>query len=117
MTVQSLADPGVDEGRGQPAAHNAYRAQAVAGWLTEGASTAEAHQRAREAWGVSGRTADRLIHAARQLLRQAWEVDRVEMLALLLARLDRVYADALRAGNHGAALGAINSAAKLAQLL
>jgi hypothetical protein len=47
---------------------------------------------------------------------RGWNVERIEMLALLLARLDRVFREAMEAKNHGAALGAVNSAAKLAQL-
>jgi len=66
--------------------------------------------------GVSHRTTDRLVAAARADWVRGWNVERIEMLALLLARLDRVFREAMEAKNHGAALGAVNSAAKLAQL-
>ena len=66
--------------------------------------------------GVSHRTADRLVAAARAQLIRGWDVQRHEMFALLLARLDTVFREAMAAKNHGAALGAINSAAKLTQL-
>jgi len=83
----------------------------------EGLSTAEVHQRARESSGVSHRTADRLVAAGRAELVRGWDVQRPEMLALLLARLDTVFRAAMEAKNHGAALGAVNSAAKLAKVL
>ena len=101
---------------GGGAAHTLARSQQVARWLVEGFSTAEVHHRARETWAVSHRTADRLVAAARAELIRGWDVERHEMIALLLSRLDTVFREAMAAKNHGAALGAINSAAKLAQL-
>ena len=112
MTV--AADVGVEGGRG--AAHTLARSQQVARWLVEGFSTAEVHHRARETWGVSHRTADRLVAAARAELIRGWDVERHEMIALLLSRLDTVVREAMEAKNHGAALGAINAAAKLSKL-
>ena len=97
-------------------AHNAARAALVAGWLTDGCSTAEVRQRARDQWGVSHRTADRLVAAGRAELVRGWDVQREEMIALLLSRLDTVFRAAMAAKNHGAALGAINAAAKLSKL-
>ena len=40
----------------------------------------------------------------------------VRQIDLLLARLDTVFREAMAAKNHGAALGAINAAAKLSKL-
>jgi hypothetical protein len=109
-----VAVAGGDGGRG--AAHNVARSQQIARWLVEGFSTAEVHQRARESWKVSHRTADRLVAAARADLVRGWDVERHEMIALLLSRLDTVFRAAMEAKNHGAALGAINAAAKLSKL-
>jgi len=83
--------------------------------LVEGCSTAEVHQHAREVWGVSHRTADRLVAAALAELIRGWDVERHEMIALLLSRLGTVFREAMAAKNHGAAMGAVNAAAKLAQ--
>ena len=66
--------------------------------------------------GVNHRTADRLVATARADLVRGWDVQRHEMVALLLARLDTVFRESMAVKNDGAALGAINSAAKLAQL-
>ena len=81
-----------------------------------GLTTAEVHHRARETWGVSHRTADRLVAAARADLVRGWNVQRHEMVPLLLARLDTVFREAMSAKNHGAALGSVNAAAKLSKL-
>jgi hypothetical protein len=109
----TVAEVGADGGR---AAHSIARSQEVARWLVTGLSSGEAHQRARETWCISRRTADRLLVAARKELIAAWDIDRQDMTAMLLARLDAVFRAALAAGNHGAALGAINAAARIAQL-
>jgi hypothetical protein len=101
---------------GGGAANTLARSQQVARWLVEGCSTAEVHGLARETWGVSHRTADRLVAAARAELIRGWDVERHEMIALLLSRLDTVFREAMASKNHGAALGAVNSAAKLAKL-
>jgi hypothetical protein len=103
------------EGGGGPA-HNTARSQQVARWLVEGLSTAEVHQRARETWAVSNRTSDRLLAAGRAELIRGWDVERHEMIALLLSRLDTVFRAAMEAKNHGAAVGAVNLAAKLSKL-
>jgi len=110
-----MADGGAEGGRG--AAHNVARSQQVARWLVEGLSTAEVRQRARDQWGVSHRTADRLVAAGRAELIRGWDVHRDQMTALLLSRLDTVFREAMAAKNHGAALGAINAQAKLAKVL
>ena len=109
----TVAEAGADGGR---AAHCIARSQEVARWLVTGLSSGEAHQRARETWRISRRTADRLLVAARKELIAAWDIDRQDMTAMLLARLDAVFKAALAAGNHGAALGAVNAAARIAQL-
>ena len=74
------------------------------------------HHRARESWGVSHRTADRLVAAGRAELIRDWDVERHEMIALLLSRLDSVFAAAMAEKNFNAALGCINAQARLAKL-
>jgi len=109
-----MADGGAERGRG--AAHNFARSQQVARWLVEGLSTAEVHHRARETWGVSHRTTDRLLKAGRAELMAGWDIERDSMIALLLSRLDSVFAAAMAEKNFNAALGCINAQARLAKL-
>lgn len=53
---------------------------------------------------------------ARAELREAWNLQREELLSVLLARTDRIYREAMACQNHGAALGALNTCARIAQL-
>lgn len=110
-----VAEGGAERGRG--AAHNIARSQQVARWLSAGCSTAEVHQQARETWGVSHRTADRLVAAGRAELMAGWDIERDQMLALLLSRFDAVFKAAMLTGNHNAAVAALNAQAKLAKVL
>ena len=54
------------------------------------------------------------MSAARADMGRGWHIQRHEIIALSLARLDTVFREIMEAKNHGEALGAINSAAKLA---
>jgi len=110
----TVAEDGAGGGKG--AAHNIARSQQVARWLVEGCSTAEVHQRCRQTWAVSHRTADRLVAAGRAELMAGWDIERDSMIALLLSRLDSVFAVAMAEKNFNAALGCINAQAKLAKL-
>lgn len=92
------------------------RAGEVLSWLVEGKSRPEIHREARQRWGISGRQSDRLIHHARAELVAGMDQQRSDMRALLFHRLDAIYRAAMDCGNHGAALGAINATARLAQL-
>jgi hypothetical protein len=111
----TVAADGVEGGRGA-VAHTVARAAVVAGWLTDGCSTAEVRQRARAQWGVSHRTADRLVAAGRAELIRGWDVERDEMTALLLSRLDAVFMGAMAAGNFNAAVAVLNAQARLSKL-
>lgn len=102
--------------RGGPTAQTLARIPVVAGWLTEGRSRAEIVSCCGEEWGVSARQADRLIAHAREELRQEWSLERADLVAVLLARLDREYRAASGQNNPGAAIAAVMATAKLAQL-
>ena len=102
-----MADGAAEEERS--AALNIARSQQVARWLVEGCSTTEVHQRARETWGVSGRTADRLVAAGRAELVRDWHLERSVMLALSLARLDAVFRGAVASGNYNEAVAVLNA--------
>jgi len=46
-----------------------------------------------------------------------WDIERDQMLALLLSRFDAVFKAAMVSGNHNAAVAALNAQAKLAKVL
>lgn len=110
MTAATGSEPG------GPTAETLARSAEVLAWLVDGLGRPEIHARARERWDLAPRSTDRLIAFARCELREAWNVQREELLSVLLSRCDRIYREGMASGNHGAALGAINSAARLAQL-
>lgn len=111
MTAATGSEPG------GPTAETLARSAEVLAWLVEGGlGRPEIHARARERWDLAPRSTDRLIAFARAELREAWNLQREELLSVLLSRCDRIYREAMACQNHGAALGAINSAARLAQL-
>lgn len=97
-------------------AETVARTPVVAGWVVDGLSRHAIHQKARDAWGIAPRTTDRLIAAARAELCAGWEVQRAEMVALLLERCDAAYAMAMEQKNSGAAIAAVGTMAKLAKL-
>lgn len=97
-------------------AETVARVPLVASWVVAGLSRHAIHERAREAWGIAPRTTDRLIAAARAELCAGWEVQRAEMVALLLERCDAAYAMAMDQRNPGAAVAALGTAARLAKL-
>jgi hypothetical protein len=88
----------------------------VAGWIVEGRGRREVIDCCREEWSISERQAHRLIALARAELVAEWSVQRQELTAVLLARLDATYRQAAGQGNAGAAVAAIMAQAKIAQL-
>jgi hypothetical protein len=76
---------------GGPTAETLARSAEVLAWLVEGLGRPEIHARARERWDLAPRSADRLIAFARGQLREAWSVQREELMALLLSRCDRIF--------------------------
>jgi hypothetical protein len=88
----------------------------IVGWIVEGRGRREVIDSARDEWGISERQAHRLIALARAELVAEWSVQRQELTAVLLARLDREYRAASGQNNPGAAIAAVMATAKLAQL-
>ena len=71
---------------------------------------------AAENWGVKERTVDSYLNKARAQIRADWDIERPQMIADLLAQCSTLQMEARRAGQYHIALGAINTAAKLASL-
>jgi hypothetical protein len=99
-----------------PTPETLIRAAQVARWLVAGNGTAEVYGLAAVTWGVAHRQTDRLLNLARAEIRAAWELERPELIALLLSRADLAFRMAVEDRNVAAAVGAISQAAKLARL-
>ena len=71
---------------------------------------------ATDKWGLAPDTVDDYLQEARKQLKADWDLERPQMLADLLSQLATIQQDAREKGNLAIALGAVNTAAKLAQL-
>ena len=63
------------------------------------------------------RSVDKYLEIARDELKKDWDMERPQMIAELLAQCSTLQMEARRAGQFNIALGAINTAAKLAHLV
>lgn len=99
------------------AAEKNFRANRVAQMIARGASRSDIVQYAAQEWGLSKRQADTYIKFARDTLMEDWNIDRHAYLATLLAQLNIVHKKSIEQGCLNVTLGAINTAAKLVQLL
>ena len=62
------------------------------------------------------RSVAKYLQIAREELKKDWDMERPQMIADLLAQCSTLQMEARRAGQYHIALGAINTAAKLAHL-
>ena len=68
-------------------------------------------------WGVGERTVDKYLEIARAEMKADWDMERPEMVANLLAQAATLQMEAREKGHLHIALGAINTAARLAQII
>jgi hypothetical protein len=104
-------------GRKSTAAEKDYRVNRVARLLSNGAVRSEISQYAASEWGCSLRQADRYIAEAREILKADWDIDRRTFTAELLSQLASLQKEARKGNQPHVALGCINTAARIAQLL
>jgi predicted transcriptional regulator len=104
-------------GRKSTAAEKGYRVNRVARLLSNGAVRSEISQYAASEWGCSIRQADRYIAEAREILKADWDIDRRTFTAELLSQLASLQKEARKGNQPHVALGCINTAARIAQLL
>ena len=93
------------------------RINRIARLLANGGTRSDCMQYAAKEWGIGARSTDTLIARARDILRDDWEIDRRTFTAELLSQLASLQKESRKNGQGHIALGCINSAAKLAQLM
>ena len=98
-------------------AETVIRAQRFARIIANGGRRSDCVRYASENWGVGERTVDEYLKLARDELKKDWDMERPQMIADLLAQCSTLQMAARRSGQYHIALGAINTAAKLAHLV
>jgi hypothetical protein len=98
-------------------AETIVRAQRFARIIANGGRRSDCVRYASENWGVGDRSVDKYLEIARAELKKDWDMERPQMIADLLAQCSTLQMEARRSGQYHIALGAINTAAKLAHLV
>jgi hypothetical protein len=98
-------------------AETVVRAQRFARIIANGGRRSDCVRYASENWGVGDRSVDKYLEIARAELKKDWDMERPQMIADLLAQCSTLQMEARRSGQYHIALGAINTAAKLAHLV
>ena len=98
-------------------AETIVRAQRLARIIANGGRRSDCVRYASENWGVGERSVAKYLQIARSELKKDWDMERPQMIAELLAQCSTLQMEARRAGQFHIALGAINTAAKLAHLV
>lgn len=70
-----------------------------------------------QGWAVTERSLDNYLRLAREKLQADWTIERRQMVADLLSQLSTIQMEARRRGQLSVALGCINAAARLAQII
>ena len=97
-------------------AETIVRAQRFARIIANGGRRSDCVRYASENWGVGERSVAKYLQIARDELKKDWDMERPQMIADLLAQCSTLQMEARRSGQYHIALGAINTAAKLAHL-
>ena len=98
-------------------AETVVRAQRFARIIANGGRRSDCVRYASENWGVGERSVAKYLQIARDELKKDWDMERPQMIADLLAQCSTLQMEARRSGQFHIALGAINTAAKLAHLV
>ena len=98
-------------------AETIVRAQRFARIIANGGRRSDCVRYASVNWGVGERSVAKYLQIARDELKNDWDMERPQMIADLLAQCSTLQMEARRSGQYHIALGAINTAAKLAHLV
>ena len=85
--------------------------------IAKGGRRSDCNRYASENWGVGERSVDKYLEIARAEMKADWDMERPEMVANLLAQAATLQMEARDKGQLHIALGAINTAARLAQII
>ena len=92
------------------------RAAHFARIIANGGRRSDCVRFAADNWGVGERSCDKYLAMARDKLKADWDIERPQMVADLLSQCATLQLEAREKGQLHIALGAINTAAKLAQI-
>ncbi|MEN9784497.1 MAG: Prochlorococcus phage [Pseudomonadota bacterium] len=102
--------------KGTTRAETDQRVRTFAEIIAAGGRRSDCIRHGQEHWGVAVDTCDKYLALARDQLRSDWDVQRPQMVADLLSQCATLQQEAREKGQLHIALGAINTAAKLAQI-
>ena len=85
--------------------------------IAKGGRRSDCIEYASKKWGVGYNSVDKYLEIARAEMKADWDMERPEMVANLLAQAATLQVEAREKGHLHIALGAINTAAKLAQII
>tara|TARA_B100001939_G_scaffold3718_1_gene3523 strand:- start:942 stop:1265 length:324 start_codon:yes stop_codon:yes gene_type:complete len=97
-------------------AESIIRAREFARIIANGGRRSDCIKYAEENWGLKESACNLYLQLARDQLKADWDVERPQMVADLLSQCATLQQEARAKGQYHIALGAINTAAKLAQL-
>ena len=97
-------------------AETIIRAKEFARIIANGGRRSDCIRFAQENWGVGEDASYKYLKLAREQLKADWDIERPQMVADLLSQCATLQQEARAKGQYHIALGAINTAAKLAQL-
>ena len=103
--------------KGTTRAETDLRVATFAKIIANGGRRSDCIRHAREEWGVSVDTCDKYLALARDQMRADWDLQRPQMVADLLSQCATLQQEARAAGHLHIALGAINTAARLAKII
>lgn len=102
--------------KGTTKAETELRGRKFAEIIAKGGRRSDCIAYAAENWGIGPRACDLYLAQARDQLKADWDIERPQMIADLLSQCSTLQLEARKAGHLHIALGAINTAARLAQL-
>jgi len=99
------------------AAERQYRINRLFNLIRNGGTKQDCIRFGVQQWGISESTVETLMIEVRRQLRTDFELERSQFAAELMQQCASIQMEARRTGNLNAALGAVNTLARLAQVL